>query len=217
MRSPRDGDPIDAKLDKLLHTHSPMHHELFDEDTDQVGSLGDLVEKHAGDAVFLAPSEPGVGGADGGLADWEAEMLETDPSENAGMDADDLYSAADEQEGMPAADLTGTVAGIARGFGTHLPQDLGADGYQVEELPDIALAQRPPLTADGELSDYDDNEDNGPDDPDPALARASQPGVNAVAPAPNDSDADTDGHRLPVKDRPARSADDQLDATRKIR
>ncbi len=39
-----------------LDKHDSIHHELFDEDTAQVGSLGDIVEKHAGDAVFLSPA-----------------------------------------------------------------------------------------------------------------------------------------------------------------
>ncbi len=209
MRTPPGDDPIDAKLDKQLHTHSSMHHELFDEDTDQVGSLGDLVEKHAGDAVFLTPPEKSVGGADGGLADWEAEMLETDPSENVGMDADDLYSADDETEGMPAADMTGTVPGIARGFGTHLPQDLGADGYQVEEMPNVVMTAKTLPTSDGELSDYDDDaEDQAPE-----LARASQPFANAVT-NENADESDEDGERIPVKERRPHSADDALDATR---
>ncbi len=207
-----------------LDKHSKIHHELFDEDTNTVGSLGDIVEKHAGDAVFLTPEEKSVGGADGGLSDWEAEMTETDPAPNAGMDAGDLYSEGDE-DGLPSADMTGTVAGIARGFGTHLPQDIGGGGFQVEEVPDVALGLPPRIIRDGEeLDDYDDDDgvdeddddlgddDEDDDDQDSRLARASEPGANAVSghqgePTPN---------RIPIKERHAHTTDDELDATREI-
>ena len=165
-----------------LDKHDKIHHELFDEDTSQVGSLGDIVDKHAGDAVFLTPDEKSVGGADGGEADFEAEMNETDPAESEGMDPDDLYSSANERD-LFQTDQTGTVEGIARGFGTHLPQDLGRDGFQVEEIPRRALKFRDqPARAEGEeLDDYDDDTDTGKFDADPALAQASQPGANRAA------------------------------------
>ncbi len=207
-----------------LDKHSKIHHELFDEDTNTVGSLGDIVEKHAGDAVFLTPEEKSVGGADGGLSDWEAEMTETDPAPNAGMDAGDLYSEGDE-DGLPSADMTGTVAGIARGFGTHLPQDIGGGGFQVEEVPDVALGLPPRILRDGEeLDDYDDDnnpdedidldddEDEDSDDPTATLARASEPGANPVRGGHSEP---TPG-RIPVKERHASATDDELDATREI-
>ncbi len=207
-----------------LDKHSKIHHELFDENTNTVGSLGDLVEKHAGDAVFLTPEEKSVGGADGGLSDWEAEMTETDPAPNAGMDPNDLYSGSDEN-GQPSADQTGTVEGIARGFGTHLPQDFGSGGFQVEEVPDTVLGLPPRIIRDGEeLDDYDDdnNEDEdadpddddlgGDDDQDATLARASQPGANAVRGRRGEPMPD----RIPVKERHAHATDDELDATREI-
>lgn len=208
-----------------LDKHSKIHHELFDEDTNTVGSLGDIVEKHAGDAVFLTPEEKSVGGADGGLSDWEAEMTETDPAPNAGMDAGDLYSE-DDGQGLPAADQTGTVAGIARGFGTHLPQDLGRGGFQVEEVPDTVLGLPPRIIRDGEeLDDYDDDNnddadadldedsDEEGDDLDATLARASEPGANAVSGRRGEP---TPG-RIPVKERHASSTDDELDTTREIK
>ena len=100
--------------------------------------LGDIVEKHAGDAVFLTPPEKSPNDADGGEEDFEAEMLEADPAPNDGMDEADFYSATDE-DGISGTDQSGTVAGIARGFGTHLPQDIGAGGFQVETIPDPVL------------------------------------------------------------------------------
>ena len=143
----------EPRLDK----HSQIHHELFDENTAQIGSLGDIVEDHAGDAVFLTPKERSVGGADGGEADFEAEMLETDPDPDEKLNPDDLYSVADE-ETVWGTDQTGTVEGIARGFGTHLPQDLGKDGFQIEEMPEKAMQYISRPVADGEeLDDYDDD------------------------------------------------------------
>jgi hypothetical protein len=198
-----------------LDRHDQIHHELFDEDTAQVGSLGDIVEEHAGDAVFLTPKERSVGGADGGEEDFVAEMLETDPAENAGMDANDLYSAEDEEE-VWATDQTGTVEGIARGFGTHLPQDLGKDGFQIEEIPDRALKYQGRIVHEGEeLDDYDDDDiTNGKFDPGIALARASEPGFNRVEPT---EDREPTPDRIPVREHPASKTDEQLDATRKIK
>ena len=67
-----------------LDKHDKIHHELFDEDTNQVGSLGDIVDKHAGDAVFLTPDDKDAGGADGGEMDFEEEMNEADPAAERG-------------------------------------------------------------------------------------------------------------------------------------
>ncbi len=199
-----------------LDKHDAIHHQLFDEDTNQVGSLGDIVEKHAGDAVFLTPPEKSPNGVDGGEMDFEAEMLETDPAPNDGMDDGDLYSAADE-DGIFSTDQTGTVEGIARGFGTHLPQDIGASGFQVESIPDRALNLRPRPLADGEeLDDYDDDTNEGKDDAKGKLAADSEPFAHAVSADP-DTDAEPTPDRIPVKNRAPMTADDELDATRKMK
>ena len=198
-----------------LDKHDKIHHELFDEDTNQVGSLGDIVDKHAGDAVFLTPDDKDVGGADGGEMDFEEEMNEADPAPGEGMDPDDLFSAANERD-IFQTDQTGTVEGIARGFGTHMPQDIGKDGFQVEEIPRRALQFRDqPARADGEeLDDYDDDTDDGKYDAGPALTQASQPGANRVA-DPDLSEPTPD--RIPVRDRHPSTTDDELDATRLIK
>ncbi len=194
-----------------LDKHDKIHHELFDEDTAQVGSLGDIVEKHAGDAVFLTPAERSVGGADGGESDFEEEMNDTDPAADEAMDPDDLYSA-DDEIGIYATDQTGTVEGIARGFGTHLPQDLGKDGFQVEAIPRRALKyQNRPIVPGEELDDYDDEDDtNGEYDPGDILGHASEPGANGVQPS---GDGEPMPDRIPVKERRPRTTDDELDAT----
>ncbi len=207
-----DEDITELRLDK----HDKIHHELFDEDTNQIGSLGDIVEKHAGDAVFLTPAEKSVGGADSGEADFEAEMLEADPAPNDGMDDDDFYSAADE-DGVLGTDQSGTVAGIARGFGTHLPQDIGAGGFQVEAIPDRVLGLQGRPLADGEeLDDYDDDTDTGKDDARGKLAADSEPFAHAVSTDP-DADGEPTPNRIPLHDRAAASTDDELDATRKMK
>ena len=199
-----------------LDKHDGIHHELFDEDTNQVGSLGDIVEKHAGDAVFLTPAEKSVGGADGGMSDWEAEMLEADPAPDAGMDGSDLYSAED-QDGVLATDATGTVAGIARGFGTHLPQDIGAGGFQVETIPDSALKLQARPLADGEeLDDYDDDADDGLDDAKGKLAGDSEPFSHMVSEDP-DADGEPTPGRIPLRQPHPSATDDELDATRQMK
>ena len=193
--------------------HSKIHHELFDEDTNQIGSLGDIVEKHAGDAVFLTPPEKSVGGADGGEEDFEVEMLETDPAPSAGgMDDANFYSA-DDEDGTLGTDQSGTVAGIARGFGTHLPQDFGAGGFQVEAIPDRVLKMRGrPLAAGEELDDYDDDTDTGKDDARGRLAADSEPFAHAVSSDPN-ADRESIPGRIPVKNRAPMTADDELYAS----
>lgn len=197
-----------SRLDK----HDKIHHELFDENTNQVGSLGDIVEAHAGDAVFLTPAERGVGGADGGESDFESEMLATDPADDVDVDPEDIY--ADEHQ-IWSADQTGTVEGIARGFGTHLPQDLGRDGFQVEEMPDAALKyQNRVVHAGEELDDYDDDAETNEDEQDELLGALSQPGVNAVDPR-GAGEAMPD--RIPVRKPRPSTSDDLLDATREIK
>ncbi len=203
-------------LEKQFTRHDKIHHELFDEDTNQIGSLGDIVEKHAGDAVFLTPAEKSPNDIDGGEEDFEAEMLETDPAPNDGMDDGDLYSAADE-DGILGTDQSGTVAGIARGFGTHLPQDFGAGGFQVEALPGSVLnMQDRPLAEGEELDDYDDDTDKGKDDARGKLAADSEPFAHAVSADP-DADGEPMPNRIPLHDRAAASTDDELDATRKMK
>lgn len=198
-----------------LDKHDAVHHELFDEDTDQIGSLGDIVEKHAGDAVFLTPPEKSINGVDGGESDFEAEMLETDPAPSDGMDDDDLYSAPDGY-GVFSTDQTGTVAGLARGFGTHLPQDVGRDGFQVEAIPDrvLSLKQTPPVAGE-ELDDYDDKAGDADFDAGDRLAADSQPFAHKVSKDP-DADSEPTPNRIPITDRHPMTADDELDATGKM-
>jgi hypothetical protein len=88
-------------------------------------------------------------------ADFEEEMEASDPDPNAGMDRNDFIG----DSGLDRApDMTGTVEGIARGMATHLPQDLGAGGFQIMEAEDLRT-----LSSDegDEDSDAMDSANNG--------------------------------------------------------
>jgi len=143
------------------------NHKLFDEDTAEVGSLGDVIEAHSGDSVRLGPPDRSVGGADGGESDSEAEANPEDPSaEWEELDDEFPGEAVEDEQGVGETDITGTAAGIARGFGSHLPQDLGSGGFQIEEIPSRAIGKLRPLRAGEELDDYDDDDPtNGKFDP----------------------------------------------------
>jgi hypothetical protein len=191
-----------------LDKHDAIHHQLFDENTAQVGSLGDLVEKHAGDAEFFAASEKSPNGVDGGEEDFEAEMLMADPADREDRDPTDSYSP-NRETGDLSVDQTGAVAGIARGFGTHLPQDIGAGGFQVETLPDSALNSPRPFLAEGEeLDDYDD------DKADLGSGSNSQPFAHIVS---DTEQTEPTPDRIPIKARRPATADEELDATQLIK
>jgi len=84
-------------------------------------------------------------------ADVEDSMALTDPDPNTGMDETIGDAGLDR-----APDITGTVQGIGRGFSTHLPQDIGAGGFQIEEVSSL---QDP--RADENDALMDDEEDGG--------------------------------------------------------
>lgn len=195
--------------------HDKIHHQLFDENTAQIGSLGDIVEKHSRDAVFLTQDDKSVGGADGGLSDMEAEMLASDPAGNESLNPDDLYSA-DNEEQVWSTDQTGAVQGIARGFGTHLPQDIGNGGFQIEEIPNEALPFRNRYVNDGEeLDDYDDDDDsNGKFDTRDLFAGVSEPGANSIEDA---TVTEPTPGRIRVVQRRPKTADEELDANSETR
>lgn len=80
----------------------------------------------------------------------ETSMLSTDPEGGAG--ADDFTSNADlDQDGrLETTDIAGRAAGITRGFGTSLPMDIGAEGFEVRDNP---LMQ--PIDPNQPISDLD--------------------------------------------------------------
>ena len=53
-------------------------------------------------------------------------MLASDPDSEAGDDSEEMLTGAGLNR---APDMTGTVEGLMRGTNTHLPQDVGADGF----------------------------------------------------------------------------------------
>ncbi|MBC8139943.1 MAG: hypothetical protein H7Y38_00725 [Armatimonadetes bacterium] len=144
----------------------PANHPLFENDAD-VRSLGDLVDARIeGGATDAKPgdnlSESSTGKTafdplddeDSYLtrADFTDSMLSDDPDSEAGDDAEEFLTGA-ELDRSP--DITGTVGGLMRGSSTHLPQDLGADGFQIIEPEDAG-----DLRADA-LMEENEDEDGG--------------------------------------------------------
>jgi hypothetical protein len=70
----------------------------------------------------------------------QAERDEADFAERSDLDADPEVERADENDtgaGTASASVTlrGHAPGVAAGFGTEVPQDIGAEGFSVEENP----------------------------------------------------------------------------------
>jgi len=152
-------------------------------------------------------------------ADFEEEMLDADPDPNAGGDEADYIAGTDLGR---SPDLSGTVTGAVRGLGTHLPQDLGADGFQIIEPEELA----------GELTD---ERLSAPTDHTFANARLGGDTGNVSTDAPDDGGAEdmtdplnqderllgddlaTDGGRIPIAPTHPATRDEALDATRQLR
>jgi len=142
---------------------SDKFYQLFEETTAEPGSLGEIVDKHAGDAVFLSGEQQSAAkGADSGLADFVGEMGQSDPDNDWEEREDDKISF----DAVSGVDITGSTPGIARGFGSHVSLDLGSGGFQIEDIPETALSHHAVRRPGEELDDYDDdNPDNGKFDP----------------------------------------------------
>ncbi len=141
--------------ERLDQHGSQKFNELFEENTAEPGSLAEIVDKHAGDAIFLGTENDGdVKGADGGLTDFVGSMTERDPNDFYEEDDDDSISS----DAIGNVDITGSAAGVARGFGSHVPLDLGSGGFQIEEIPDRAIPNMNRAQATEELDDYDDDD-----------------------------------------------------------
>ena len=193
---------------------SEIVRQLFEENTAQVGSVGDIVEKHAGDAVFLGPSTKSPNDDDSGEADFESEMLPSDPAE-LDEEMDDEFPGTDDEDeqGLGETDLTGTAAGIARGFGSHLAQDLGSDGFQIQEIPDRVLRSTGRPVPLGELDDYDDDDSQNGKNDSKELEALSIPGVGAVR--PREADPDAPGP-YPTRDHVPHSANEAADSSERM-
>ena len=143
--------------DQRMDRHgSPTARKLFESDTSQVGALGDIVEDHDGDRFNLS-SERSRAGADPGESDLAAQMDFDDPQEIFDEEGGEIKQTGQDRIDLAGeTDIAGTASGIARGFGSHLPQDLGADGFQIEEIPVAASSIKHNAGSNGELDDYDD-------------------------------------------------------------
>jgi hypothetical protein len=150
-------------MEAPLNRHgSEKFDKLFEQNTAEPGSLSDIVDKHAGDAIFLSDSDDGgAKGADAGLADFVGEM-NMRSEENDWEEVVDNWESVDDDaitsEAVSGVDITGTAQGVARGFGSHLPLDLGADGFQIKSMPNELGrgARHDALKPGEELDDYDD-------------------------------------------------------------
>lgn len=177
--------------------------QLFEENTNEVKTVGDIVDKHAGDSIILTNTPRGNRAADTGEADFEEDELPLDPSEQW-ESVDDTFPGEEfeDGEGVGETDITGTAAGIARGFGSHLPLDLGADGFQIEEMPQQAVGRRLVRGADEELDDYDDDINGNGKFDSGNLSEVEQPGTN---PAPDVDETDLEA--------PKTTFDEQIDSS----
>lgn len=132
--------------------------------------------------------------------DFESSMLDTDPDPNAGANKGETLGQGESR----APDLTGTVTGIARGMATHLPQDIGAGGFQIEE---------PEMSGDNRALDTDDDDaaDGGGD------TNGSDLDSDVLDKTPGYGDPDSAGGQIPTPPANPASRDDALDATRQLK
>ena len=126
--------------------------------------------------------------------DFEDSMGETDPDPSIGMDPDREFVAGSGETDR-APDMTGTVEGVVRGTSTHLPLDLGADGFQIEEAE---------AGSDARLLDDEDEgstlgDENGTTDPTPGQENL------------------TVGDVIPTTRPDVGNSDEALDATRRLK
>jgi hypothetical protein len=176
--------------DPKLNAHgSDIVRSLFEENTNEVKTVGDIVDKHSGDSLLLTPSTRGDRGADTGEEEFESDVLPTDPADRW-ENRDDAFPGEDgeDEQGIGETDITGTATGIARGFGSHLPLDLGSDGFQIEEVPDRIAGSKVSRKGNEELDDYDDDDDENGKFDSRDLIDVEQPGENAVPTSPHSSD-----------------------------
>ncbi len=190
----------------------PANHPLF-ENNAEVRSLGDIVDART-EGLTDDISEGDRDNASTGKtafdvldeedeymtrADFEDSMLASDPDSEAGDDSREMVIGAGLDR---APDITGTVRGLAPGMSTHLPLDLGADGFQIIEPEDAGDLRASAL----DLTNYnlaDSLEEMARIDPYSATLA--------------DSGSEEDDHRIPINaDGKVMSADDALDGTRRL-
>jgi hypothetical protein len=125
--------------------------------------------------------------------DFADSMDETDPDPNTGMNPGREFIAG-SYEPDRAPDITGTVEGVVRGTATHMPLDLGADGFQIEEADE---------GSDPRLRDDDERD----------TLEASSARTDQTAGQENL----TDGDIIPTRRPDIDTRDEALDATRRIK
>lgn len=135
-------------------------------------------------------------------------MLETDPDPNAGADDDDFIEGAGLDR---APDITGTVTGINRGMATHLPQDIGRDGFQIQE-PEAA--GDPGVIKPGDVVDDEDDMADPHSGADPTM-RSDNDAMDEDESLLED-DVASDGGRIPTARPDIDNRDEALDATRQL-
>jgi hypothetical protein len=95
-------------------------------------------------------------------ADFVSSMEMSDPDPNEGM-GDGEYIEGEGLDIDRAVDITGTVTGVDRGMGTHLPLDLGAGGFQIVEPEDVGDPRAEELPEYGPDGDDDLEDEYDPD------------------------------------------------------
>ena len=155
-----------------------------------------------GDARTASPADDEDDSSYMTRADVEDSMNETDPDPNTGMGEEEFIGDAGAGR---APDMTGTVTGAIRGLGTHLPQDLGADGFQVIEPEELD----PRAAANVGAAINPANDETEPGD-------ALNPSLSGVA-ADDEDTLGSDGGQIPTTKPDVDNRDEALDATRRLK
>lgn len=190
----------------------PADHYLFENNAD-VRTLGDIVDartENLNDDVRDGNRDDGSTGKTSfdplddeddymTRADFEDSMLSSDPDSDVGEEHSEMISGAGLHR---APDITGTVQGLAPGMSTHVPLDLGADGFQIIEPEDAGDLRANAL----DVTNYDLSGTM-------EEIAATDPFNEALA----DTESDQDGHRIPINpDGRVVATDDTLDGTRRL-
>lgn len=191
----------------------PANHPLF-ENNAEVRSLGDIVDARTegltddiaeGDRDDASTGKTSFDALDEEdeymtRADFEDSMLSSDPDNEAGDDSEEMITGAGLNR---APDITGTVRGLAPGMSTHVPLDLGADGFQIIEPEDAGDLRANAL----DITNYDLAD---------SLEEMAE--IDPYSAGLADTEAEEDGHRIPITtEGRAMSTDDTLDGTRRLR
>jgi hypothetical protein len=152
------GDPEDDKLDPEVHDLGFIVEDRDDRRSQVVDGTWDRLEEldtdeglgvNSGAAIpldkgsgappveaFATLYNVGQNEAEEQEEDFvETSMLATDPDGDAGAADFTSESDLDDDGQLETTDIGGHVRGITRGFGTSVPMDIGAGGFQVRDDP----------------------------------------------------------------------------------